>query len=113
MRIPLPVMLFFVYFTHTDAKVQRPCHMPDLACHCNYIPALSVTPIPLSLSPLIPHTFQLFPIFHSSYLSHSLSLPVSFVCSSANDLDTKSISWRRARTEHFVGMPIGGVPQVH
>lgn len=59
--------------THTDAKVQRPCHMPDLACHCNYIPALSVTPIPpLSLPP------------HSTYfstisdiillLTHSLSV---------------------------------------
>lgn len=74
-------IIFCILHTHTDAKVQRPCHMPDLACHCNYIPALSVTPIPPSLSPLIPHTFQLFPIFHSSsltLLTHYLSLSLSF-----------------------------------
>lgn len=71
---------YFLYtsltHTHTDAKVQRPCHMPDLVCHCNYIPALRVTPIHLPLSLLISHTFQLFPI--SSSLSLTICLSLSF-----------------------------------
>lgn len=68
---------YFLYtsltHTHTDAKVQRPCHMPDLACHCNYIPALSVTPIP-------PHSLPPHSTYFSTIsdiillLTHSLSV---------------------------------------
>lgn len=71
---------YFLYtsltHTHTDAKVQRPCHMPDLACHCNYIPALSVTPIPPLSTPLPPTHFTYFSTISDIILllTHSLSV---------------------------------------